>query len=81
MSKKVIQIGSSLGITLTSDQMKKLGIKKGSAIEIRYNARRDSIEISVPRQKPGEINEEFLRKVSAIAASHNQDFKDLKNDW
>jgi len=81
MVKKVIQIGSSLGVTLTSEQLKKLGIGKGASVEVRYNSRRDSIEIFLPREKPKDINEDFLKQVSVAAAKHRGELKELKNDW
>lgn len=79
MVKKVIKIGSSLGVTVSSDQLKKLALTKGSEVEVIYNSRRDSIEIRKPRIKV--TNSQLLEKVSQVAARHSADLKRLNDEW
>lgn len=79
MSKKVIQIGTSLGITVPRDLLKRLGLKKGSYVDVGYNRRRESIEITPVQEK--QENDGIINEVSAIVDKYADELKRIEDEW
>ncbi len=79
MSKKVLQIGTSLGLTISSDLLTKLGLKKGSRVSVTYNRKRESIEIQ-PEEKPAGPTA-LVNEVNELATKHADELRRIEDDW
>ena len=64
MTQKIIQIGSSAGVTIPKKQLKELGLKVG-----------DEVNISI-RQTRGQLKE-FADELDKFMDTYDQDLKNL----
>ncbi len=53
MTRKIIKIGSSKGITIPEETMKKLNLQRGEKVEVTFNEKNRVIEVK-PAKKESE---------------------------
>lgn len=79
MRKKILQIGSSLGVTINRDTLKRLGLKKGSQVEVAFNSRRRAIEIK-PRDAASAKSSDLLNTVRELSQRHAAELSAVDDD-
>lgn len=76
MAQKIIKIGSSLGVTLPKRLLKKLNLKQSDEVELEYNNRHQSIEITAVKPQTEPVNSLFA-EVKTIIDEHQAEFAKL----
>lgn len=72
MGQKIIQIGSSKGVTIPAAMLKKLGLKIGDGIELSHNSRKSTIEIS--KTDNSKDNQSVFSAVKEIVDEYQDEF-------
>lgn len=75
MTQKVLQIGSSAGITLSKDTLKSLGLKIGDQVSVEVDAKRGSVIVLPLRAKKSEA--EFSAWTNEFLAEYGPALKAL----
>ncbi len=78
MSQKIIRIGSSLGVTLPKRLLDKLNLKLSDEIELSYNPRRETIEITALKPTAQKIDSLFS-EIKQIVDEHQAEFAKLED--
>jgi hypothetical protein len=64
--QKIIQIGSSLGVTLTKKDLARMGAKRG-----------DTLKLKIELVDGGDKHQELLRQYDAFVSKYGQTLKNL----
>jgi antitoxin component of MazEF toxin-antitoxin module len=79
MEQKVIQIGSSAGVTISKETLRELGVKIGDTVETEVNAETFVIKArSIPQVKLAGVAETVTR-ATAYIEKYRKDFEALAN--
>ncbi len=69
-TQKLINIGTSKGVTLPAKELKKLGVKPG-----------DEVEVSVRKKTQNASDENVQKTANSLLERYAQDFKNLSQRW
>ena len=79
MSKKVIKIGTSLGVTISKATLQKAGIDAGDRVDVTFNTKKGVIEIS--STKKAKPISKYLIKTNEIIDAYKEELKKLNDEW
>ena len=79
MERKLIQIGSSLAVTLPSDIVKEFKLKKGHKVEVSVHPRTGAVTIrpGIRYFANGRVTKEFREIAERVRRRHDAAFREL----
>ena len=79
MTRKLVQVGSSLAVTLPSDVVKEFKLKKGQEVEISVHPTTGAVTIrpGVKFFEEGKVTRRFRAKAEEIRRRYDKAFREL----
>lgn len=79
MTRKIVQIGSSLAVTLPSDVVKEFKLKKGQEVEVDVHPTTGAVTIrpGVKFFEEGKVTRRFRAKAEEIRRRYDEAFREL----
>ena len=79
MERKLVQVGSSLAVTLPADVVKEFGLKKGKSVEVNVHPLTGVVSIrpGIRYFEGGKVTRRFRQKVSETLEKYDSAFKRL----
>ncbi|MDR6227033.1 AbrB/MazE/SpoVT family DNA-binding domain-containing protein [Desmospora profundinema] len=77
--RTVGRMGNTTGVSVPSEFLDKMRLKRGDKIEVSYDEQRNEIRIRPVRTLPEGVSEDFLRTLDAVLTERDQVFKNLKD--
>jgi antitoxin component of MazEF toxin-antitoxin module len=79
MERKLIQIGSSLAVTLPSDIVKEFKLRKGHKVEVSVHPRTGAVTIrpGIRYFANGKVTKEFREIAERVRRRHDAVFREL----
>ena len=79
MTRKLVQAGSSLAVTLPAEVVKEFKLKKGQEVEVSVHPRTGAVTIrpGVRYFEDGKVTKRFQELANAVADRFDETFRDL----
>ncbi len=79
MERKLVQIGSSLAVTLPSEVVKELKLRKGHKVDVTVHPRTGAVTIraGIRQFANGKVTKEFREVAGQIRRRHDSAFREL----
>ena len=79
MERKLVQIGSSLAVTLPSDIVKEFKLRKGHKVEVSVHPRTGAVTIrpGIRYFANGKVTKEFREIAERVRRRHDAAFREL----
>ena len=79
MTRKLVQIGNSLAVTLPSDVVKEFKLKKGHEVEVSVHPATGAVTIRPGLKffEAGKVTKRFKKKAEEIRRRYDETFREL----
>lgn len=79
MERKIVQIGSSLAVTLPSEVVKEFKLKKGQKVEVSVHPQNGAVTIrpGIKYFDDGKVTRRFRALAEKVRETHDEAFREL----